>query len=970
MTFRMIRLAAGLVAAFIALLALAGGAYASFDVVPGSLRTRALNENGTIDRQAGSHPYEYIVSFEFKTKNASETEDNVRDIALNLPPGLVGDPNAVTRCTRQEFEGETAHCPGSSQVGYLHVLASGVNLAGELPLYSMVPAGAPLTLGASVAEFNVFANASVRTGEDYGVTVGTHGVPVSDVIYVEAVVWGVPAAPEHDPNRRCFNAETKKGFVGCASGIVSKPFLTLPTSCSGPLRSSILADSFENPGVFISESALSLDAGGNPASLTGCENLEFEPELKIGPETAEADTPTGLNAEVNMGQTGLEAVEGRSAADIKDTTVTLPEGMAVNPGQAAGLAACQLSQSGIGTEGPAECPNASKVGSVQVKTPLLERALEGDVYVLQSNPPNLQLLVAANDPADGIFVKLVGRVHLAEGTGQVVASFGENERVEEEDPALKGHLLVPQFPVSGFKLSFSGGAQAALTTPLRCGVYTTVSDFTPWSTPFTGDVFPSSSFAITSGPEGAPCPAAGPLPFAPSLIAGSTSDQAGGYTDFSLLLQRADDQQRVVGLQLKTPAGLLGMISHVPLCPEPQAQEGQCPAASQIGHTVVEAGPGPYPLVVPEPGQPPAPIYLTTGYKGAPYGLSIVVPLHVGPFVLETQKVRAKIEVDPRTAQLTVITDPLPQTVDGVPADLRTIVAEIDRTEFIFNPTNCDRQSFSGIATGTEGSQATISSPFGVGACRSLAFSPTMTATTSGKTSKANGASLSATLSYPTNTPSGTGQATAQANISKVKVELPKQLPSRLTTLQKACTAAQFNANPAGCPAASIVGHATVHTPVLPVPLAGPAYFVSHGGEAFPSLVVVLQGYGVTVVVEATTFISKHGVTSLTFKSAPDAPFSTFTLTSPQGPHSALAANGNLCTPTTTATVKRKVKLRVNGHGRIVVRKAPTRVTAPLTMPTELVAQNGAVLHENVKIAVTGCPTIVRKRHARAKRRR
>ena len=490
-------------------------------------------------------------------------------------------------------------------------------------------------------------------------------------------------------------------------------------------------------------------------------------------------------------------------------------------------------------------------------------------------------------------------------TGQLTTTFSET----------------PELPFTDFKLAFSGGAQAALATPTRCGSYTTNSDFTPWTSPFGGEVLFSSGFSITNGPGGGAC--ASPLPFSPSLIAGATTDQAGGFTDFSVLLQRADGQQRIEKLQFRTPAGLLGMISKVPLCPEPQAAQGACSAASQIGHTVVASGPGPYPLIVPEPGKPQAPIYLTGGYKGAPYGLSIAVPVEAGPFNLGTVVVRSSIAVDPHTAQLTVTTDPLPSIVDGVPTDLRTINAVIDRPEFMFNPTSCSPQSFTGTASSYEGATAAISSPFQVGSCQSLKFAPDFKVSTQGKTSKAGGASLEAKILYPTGALDA-NQASSQSNIASVKVDLPKQLPSRLTTLQKACTAAQFEANPAGCPAASVVGHATAVTPVLPVPVTGPAYFVSHGGQAFPSLILVLQGYGVTVDLVGTTFISKSSITSSTFKAVPDVPISSFDLTLPEGRFSALAANGNLC-------------------------------TSKLAMPTAFVGQNGAEVHESTKISVTGC---------------
>jgi hypothetical protein len=570
------------------------------------------------------------------------------------------------------------------------------------------------------------------------------------------------------------------------------------------------------------------------------------------------------------------------------------------------------------------------------------------VYVLQSNPPELKLLVAAS--GEGVNVKLVGVVHLCESVGETIG---------DRTCAAVGQLITtfentPELPFTSFKLAFSGGAQAALVTPTRCGVYTATSDFTPWASPFVSEAFPTAGFNITEGSGGGLCPSS-PLPFNPQLIAGATTDQAGGFTDFSLLLQRGDGQQRISGLQFKAPKGLTGELAHVPLCTNAQAEANECPEASKIGHTVVESGPGPYPLVVPEPGQPPAPIYLTESYGGAPFGLSIVVPLRVGPFTLPTQRVRAKIEVDPHTSALTVTTNELPQEVAGVPTDLREVDAVIERPEFMVNPTNCDPQSFSGTAYGTPppgadepGATASISSRFQVGACRALEFEPKFEVTTSGKTNRADGASLTAKVSYP-NVPQGT-----DADIGSVKVELPKQLPSRLTTLQKACTAAQFNANPAGCPALSVVGHAVVHTPLLAVPLEGPAYFVSNGGEAFPNLIIALQGDGVTVDLVGDTFIS-DGITSTTFKAVPDDPFSTFELTFGQGPDSALAANGDLCALTKTVTARRRVTRMV--RGRKVTRTVTARRAEPaaLVMPNEFVAQNGAVIKQKTKIAVTGC---------------
>ena len=876
------------------------------------------NADGTIDTQAGSHPYELTLAFATNstglTNNGGFSEKpngEPRALDVNLPPGLVGEPGAVAKCTREEFDGQK--CPADTEIGENHVSVSGAGLLVQYVYNLVPPPGIAAQFAFAINGISVFLDARVRSGGDYGITEHAN-VPQRKVVFNTTTIWGVPG--EHE------------------TGAEDKPLLTLPTSCGEPPQFSI-----EELGTWQDESLrpppISFpwhNSEGDPVSITGCGKLKhFQPSISLAPDTSFSDTPAGLSATVRVPQ-GLNP-EGLATPGLKETTVVLPEGVAINPGQATGLAACQPWQESIGgpeaeketMDGPPSCPAASKVGTDEISTPLLPGRLKGNVYVLQSNPPNLQLLVAAE--GEGIYLKLIGTVHLNEQTGQITTTF----KGTPQDPG------TPDAPLNEFVLNFSGGAQAALVTPQFCGVYTATADFTPWSTPLTADAFSESNFQITAGPGGSSTSnCTGPLPFTPTMTAGATTDQAAGYTDFTMLLSRNDGQQHIEKLQFKTPEGLLGMIAKVPLCREPQAAQGTCSAASQIGHTVAEVGPGPYPFVLPEPGAPPAPIYLTGPYEGAPFGLSIAVPIVAGPFNLGTEVVRAKIEVDPHTSQLTISTTAFPKTVKGIPTDIREIDAVIDRPEFMFNPTSCNPMSFSGTAYSFEGATAPVSSHFQMGSCRSLTFKPNFKVSTSGKTSRANGASLTAKIVYPTGN-LGANQASSQSNIASVKVDLPKQLPSRLTTLQKACTAATFEANPANCPPASIVGHAKAITPVLPVPIEGPTYFVSHAGEEFPSLIAVLQGYGVTVNLVGSTFInSKTNITSSTFKSVPDVPIASFELNLPQGKYSALAANGNLC--------KEK-----------------------LVMPTAFTGQDGAVIHQNTPISATGCAKAKVKKKAKAK---
>jgi hypothetical protein len=892
------------------------------------------NADGTVDRQAGSHPYTAAFIFNQATALNAKKEfylpgGEIRDLEGRVPPGLVGDLSNTPQCRLNELN--TERCPPTSIVGAIAL--KNVFAPLEKQVFNMVPPpGEPAQLGFDIGGISVLVDFSVQTGGNYAIVAHVNDIPQRLTYASTLILWGVPEEASHNRWRGieggCTNEQMEHPEFGneidyCAAqqNPIVTPFLTLPTSCGEPQPFAFRElNGWQEPDATSEVDYLSHDASGTPAGFTGCEGLAFEPSITTAPDTVKADTPAGLTVEVRPPIGGLSEANALGTADIQNTVVTLPEGLVVNPGQAAGLQACGSAEDGLTSEaekakgeendGPPSCPNASKVGTVTIKSPLIEAAedkqFEGNVYVLQSNPPELKLLVAAS--ADGVNLKLVGTVHLNEQTGRLETKFEGT----------------PQLPFTLFKLSFSGGAQAALDTPAQCGSYTTNADFTPWSSPFGADFLTTAGFAISEGPGGGPCPS-NPLPFAPSMTAGSTSDQAGGFTNFSLLLQRGDGQQRIEKLQFKEPAGAAGLISNVPLCPEPQAAQGTCSAASHIGHAVVTSGPGPYPLVIPQPGEPEAPIYLTGPYKGAPFGLSIVTPVIAGPFNLGTIVTRAKIEVDPRTAQITITTDALPQIVHGVPTDLRSVNSIIDRPNFLFNPTNCNPAQFTGTATSAGGAAtAPLVSHFGVGSCQSLRFKPKFSGSVSGKNSKAGGASLDVKVAYPSEVQG------SEANIARVKVDLPKQLPSRLTTLQKACTAAQFDANPAGCPAASVVGHAVVHTSVLPVALEGPAYFVSNGGEAFPNLIMVLQGDGVTVDLVGDTFIDKAGITSSTFQSVPDVPFNTFELVLPQGPNSALATN-----------VPASAQYSLCG--------------ARLSMPTELVAQNGLVIHQSTPIGVTGC---------------
>jgi hypothetical protein len=540
----------------------------------------------------------------------------------------------------------------------------------------------------------------------------------------------------------------------------------------------------------------------------------------------------------------------------------------------------------------------------------------------------------------GVDVKLQGTVE--------VGGHGPHSRETGLQP---GQLRVrflenPQLPVSEIKVKVDGGPRAPLASPQSCGPATTTTLLEPWSTP-AQNAEPTSTFNVLG------CGAS--EPFAPSFTAGTVVPLAGSSSPFTLTLSRHDGEQDLSGVGVSTPPGLLGMLSHVQLCPEPQASDGACGPQSLIGHTQVAAGAGSSPLW--EPGA----VYLTGPYGGQPFGLSIVTSAKAGPFNLGNVIVRAAIHVDPSTSALTVTSDPLPQMVDGVPLRIQTVNVTIDRQGFMLNPTNCAQQQITGtvtgaLANGASGSTVPVSSPFAVAGCKGLPFKPLFTVSTQGRTSKANGASLTVKVA----------QRPGEANIHKVSLQLPLILPARLTTLQKACTEAQFNVNPAGCPSASVIGTATALTPVLNVPLTGPAYLVSHGGAAFPDVEFVLQGQGVTIILDGKTDIKK-GITYSRFETVPDAPIGSFETNLPEGPHSALAANGDLCAQMRVVTVRKRVTRRVHGRIRHVTRSVRQVAAPSLLMPTTIVGQNGAQIQQSTPIKVTGCAKVKHRKKAHKK---
>ena len=801
---------------------------------------------------------------------------------------------------------------------------------------------------------------------------GEAGLPALRLSSLETTLWGIPANSAHDPLRGA-NCLGEGGGAGmsCSEGGIpfsggeAVPFLTMPSACSGPPPTTVgWADSWERPGQY-------LQAQSQLPMMAHCEQTTFSPEVLVRPETVRPEAPDGIDLTIKVPQYD-QTIAG--APELRDMSVTLPQGMTIDPSVANGRQACDASgpgginiptglnangeqlspgevgpgetipPTGLGPEepllAPGDCPDASIIGTAEAVTPLLAHPLEGRVYLafpgcggpgqaactdqdaLDGNLYRIYLqLGAPTSPAqnEGLLLKLAATVQANPATGQLTVQLKES----------------PQLPLSELSLHLYGGDDSLLTNPSVCGAATTTSSLEPWSAPFTPSASPSSFFDVQG--------CLNPQPFQPKLLAGSLNVQAGAYSPFTLTIKREDGEQSLAGMQVHTPLGLSAMLSSVPACPDSLANAGECPESSRIGSSNVAIGAGSEPLAL------PGNVYLTGPYKNAPYGLAIVTNAVTGPLDLGRLVIRAQISIDPQTAALTITTDPLPQIVLGVPLHIQQVSLTLDRPRFIVNPTSCEEQQILATISSAQATRTTATDRYALTGCKGLAFKPKLAASTTAHTSLANGASLDIMLKLPRTEPG------AEANLARLKIALPRQLPTRLTSLQHSCRAAQFDANPAQCPGASIVGIASAHTPILDDEMQGPVYIVSRGHDALPSPIVVLQGNGIALELQGSTTIGKTGASRVEFNNTPDIPLESIDIRLPAGPNSLLAANTSLCAPGKLITIKRSIREHTNGHSLRHTVNARKRLPATLPLPTELAAHNGTTIHQTTQIAVTGC---------------
>lgn len=887
----------------------------------------AYGEDGAPFTQAGGHPYSAATAFLLNSVRVPNGRvvpaGDLKDTLFDLPPGFAGNPLITQRCSQsvpaETFNSSPACTRQQQGVGFLEpfVGSFGAPFVG-FPIFNDVP------VGGSAAEFTTRVVApvqslvgSVRSEEDYGIRISApHAAPFDKLFGAYTVLDGRPEAAH------------------------GKAFLDNPSDCS---QQRAEAAEGRGPAIRIAvntwqHSDIYSHAEERPPLLTGCQALTEaftgegpdpgteEPTFTFAPSSVQGSSPVGATAHLHIPQEGLSPdekpgeAEELATSDLKKAVVVLPEGLSVNPSSANGLEACseqQIGYLGSGFPSPApirfseaapSCPDASKLGSFEISTPLLEEALEGTIYLAAQDENPFHSLIALYLVVDserfGITLKLAGEVRPDPSTGQLTATFDDN----------------PQLPFEDLTLHFrGGGGRSELATPEVCGHYATTGALTPWSAEHgEAALIEEEGFTVSGGCS---VSAAG-RPFVPGFEAGTVAPSAGVFSPLVVRLSRRDGEQELTHFDLTLPEGLLGRLAGVGRCSDAaiavagsvsgreELAKPSCPESSLLGTVDAAAGVGSEPLHV--PGR----IYLAGAYEGGPYSVVVITPAVAGPFDLGDVVVRAPLFIDRSTARVTARSDAIPTILDGIPLKVRQIAIDIDRPGFTLNPTSCQVMSVTGSATGSSGASSALASRFQVGGCEGLSFKPVFQASTSSKTSRKKGASLTVKLEFP---------AGGQANLARAKVQLPLQLPSRLATLKQACTEEQFAKDPAGCPRASVVGSATAVTPILASPLTGPAYFVSHGGAKFPELVLVLQGEGITIQLDGETFIAK-GITTSTFDQVPDAPVSSFTLSLPTGEDSALAApGGHLC------------------RDRLI-------------MPTTLTAQNGMVLRQNTRIHVQGCP--------------
>ncbi len=843
--------------------------------------------------QAGGHPdIKAIVDVEDTNlqypNNQTPPGDcrchDAKNIIIDGPAGAIPNTSAGVQCSGADF-GEN-RCPIDSQVGVVNL-----NLSGEvggtkstfvpIPVYNLVPRPGQAGLAGFFAPFlasPVFTVVEGRTESDYGLEFAVTGIShfLGGVTGIEQIFWGVPADPIHDAVRMhprgCQPFEIS--FYPCVGGTPSnlplEPFIDAPTRCGAGLETGVRVESY--------------DLGVTTASdiypaTTGCDQLSFNPSLFAQPTTRRTDTPSGIDVDLKVPP--AESPVAPTPSHIKGVSVSFPEGFSINPNAADGKSACSPEEARVGIRHEAaQCPESSKVGSLTLESSALPGPMPGYIYLADPEPGDPYRIWLIAD-GFGQHVKLgPGSAQADPVTGKLTVSFPD----------------LPQFPFNDFRMHFFGSERALLATPKRCGTYAVKSTFTPWDAAL--PVQESTQFfQLDEGTDGAPCPTL-PRSFSPSVSAGVSDKGAGKHAPFTFQVSRPDGDQNLARITVKTPPGFSATLKGIPYCPQAaiaklggstyagqdEQASSACPAASQVGTATAGVGAGTHPLYV------DGKVYLAGPYKGAPLSLETVIPALSGPYDLGVAAIRTALQVDSQSAQVTAVSDPLPQILGGVPFRTRFIRLSLDRAGFTLNPTNCDPFSVESTISGDEGAAAGRSTPFQVANCRDLDFGPKLALRLSGNMKRTGHPAVHAVLTAKP----------GEANISRAAVTLFRGEQIDNAHINTPCTRKQFAVN--ACSPQSVIGSASAVSPLLDQPLDGPVYLMTGFGHQLPDIVADLRGQ-IHVVLDGRVD-TVHTRLRTTFESVPDVPVTKFVLNLAGDKKGLLISNTNVCKLDPKATVK------------------------------------------------------------------
>jgi hypothetical protein len=874
---------------------------AGFGILPHTFVPDFFQADGlTVEREAGVHPDLAVFPFDFNSVDAPTVDnplkkleaESVRNVVVDTPPGFVGAPTAVAECKQAEFT--VGECPLASQVGRFDA-----NLAGVLPteginvitvgVFNLAhPLGFVTDLAFAVAGNPVHIKVSLDPANRYAIRSTVPDINETLPPFDQSLtLWGVPGDKSHDSERCPIFVGAQGPFGGgntsnaCSTNSPPKPFLTLPSQCESDNVMRIHHyDSWQDTGDFGPEIPYTL-----PGKMTDCHKPRFEPKVDIEPTGKQANTPTGLDVHIQVAQN--DNPNALATPPVQRISVTLPEGTSFSPSFADGLQSCTLAQMQLGNNEPVQCPDASRIGEVELSTPLLPKRAEGSMYLAaqRDNPFNSTfalLLVLEDTEERGALIKIPGRIDVDPVTGQIVTTFEDT----------------PQFPFDDLTLKFRSGPRAPLVSPPSCGKQTIGVEVASYARP-QDPVDASNTYQVTEGPGGTPCPGdVSSRPFAPKFSAGTLNPVAGAYSTFLFRLSRSDEEQELTGIKTVLPPGLVGRIAGMSFCPEAaiasiataegagagEAANPACPASSEFGSISAGLGAGPGPNYF------PGKVYLAGPYKGAQLSLAVVAPGLAGPFDLGNVVVRAALNVNPETTQVTAISDAFPTILHGVILRTRDVRLRVDRPQTTINPTNCSKMSVNGEVGGIGGAIFNTQVPFQVGSCGDLTFKPRLALRLFGGTKRGAHPKFRATLTMP---PGG-------ANIGAASVALPKSEFLDQGHIKTICTRVQFAAE--ACPTGSIYGKVEAITPLLDETLTGNIYLRS-SSNPLPDLVAAFRRGKIDANVVGRIDSVNGGIRN-TFDFVPDVPVTKAVFTFAGGKKGLLVNSRNICSKTFRATAR------------------------------------------------------------------